>query len=70
VIVVKGLCFLAPKEHLANKVKRVRAAAEAIVNSIKAPLGQSRDSFNSRVVIACIVEDKVPNIACTYAKVL
>jgi hypothetical protein len=70
VIVVKGLCFLAPKEHLADKVERVRTAAEATVNSIKAPLRRSRDSFSSRVVIARIVKDKVPNIACTYAKVL
>jgi hypothetical protein len=38
VIVVKGLCFLAPKEHLADEVERVRTAAEATVNSIKAPL--------------------------------
>jgi hypothetical protein len=32
VVVVKGLTVLALKKHLPNKIKRVRAAAEALVD--------------------------------------
>jgi hypothetical protein len=32
VVVVKGLTVLAPKEHLPDEIKRVRAAAEALVD--------------------------------------
>jgi hypothetical protein len=32
VVVVEGLTVLAPKEHLPDKIERVRAAAEALVD--------------------------------------
>jgi hypothetical protein len=70
VIVVERLCFLALKEHLADKVERVRTAVEATVSSVEVSLWLLRNCLYLRVVIACVIKHKVTNFARANTKLL
>jgi hypothetical protein len=70
VIVVERLCFPTLKEHLADEIKRVRAAAEAAVDRVTIPLWFVRDRLYRRVVIAGVIKHKVTNLARVYFKLL
>ena len=69
-VVVVRLCFLALKEHLANKVKRVRTAAEATVSSVEIPPWLLRNCLYYRVVITRVIKHKVINFARSDTKLL
>jgi hypothetical protein len=56
-VVVICVSVYAPKQSLTNKVKRVRAAAEALVGRVEAHLLPNRS--NRAVVVGRVVEHKV-----------
>jgi hypothetical protein len=58
-VVVVRVSVYALKQSLINKVKRVRAAAEALVGRVKAYLLPNRS--NCAVVVGRVVEHKVTN---------
>jgi hypothetical protein len=58
-VVVVRVSVYTPKQSLTNKVKRVRAAAEALVGRVKAYLLSNRS--NCAVVVRRVVKHKVTN---------
>jgi len=60
-VVVVSVGVLALEKHLADKVKRVRTAADTTIRGVKVYL--LRDRGDSRVIIACVVEHKVADCA-------
>ena len=68
VIVVIGVSVLALEEHLANKVERVRTAADATIGSVKIHL--LRNCSDGRVVIACVIKHEVANRMGVNTKLL
>jgi hypothetical protein len=67
-VIVVSVSVLALEEHLANKVKRIRTAADAIIGSVKIYLLRNRS--NSRVVIAYVIKHKVANSTGVNTKLL
>jgi hypothetical protein len=68
VVVVVSVSVLALEEHLANKVKCIRTAADATIGSVKIYLLRNRG--NSRVVIAYVIKYKVANSTGVNTKLL
>jgi hypothetical protein len=58
-VIIISVSILTLEEYLANKVKRIRTAADAIIGSVKIYL--LRNCGNSRVVITCVIKYKVAN---------
>jgi hypothetical protein len=67
-VVVVSVSVLALEEHLANKVERIRTAADTTIGSVKIYLLRNRG--NSRVVIACVIKHKVANSIGVNTKLL
>jgi hypothetical protein len=67
-VVVISISVLALEEHLANKVKRIRTAADATIGSVKIYL--LRNCGDSRVVITCVIKHKVANSTGVDTKLL
>jgi hypothetical protein len=67
-VVVVSVGVLALEEHLANKVKRIRTAADATIGSVKIYL--LRKCNNSRVIIACVIKHEVANCTGVNTKLL
>jgi hypothetical protein len=66
VVVIKSLSFPTLKKHLANKIKCVRATAEAIIKFIKLKLAGKK--VNYIIVITYIVKYKVANFISSNTK--
>jgi hypothetical protein len=66
VVIVKSLSFPTLKKHLANKIKCVKAAAEAIIEFVKLKLVSKK--VNCSVVITCVVKYKVANFISSNTK--
>jgi hypothetical protein len=67
-VIVVSVSVLALEEHLANKVKRIRTAADTTIGSVKIYLLRNRS--NSRVIIACVIKHKVANSTGVNTKLL
>jgi hypothetical protein len=67
-VVVVGISILALKEHLADKVERIRTAAEATIGRVKTYILRYRE--DSRVVIARVIKHKVANFKLVNTKLL
>jgi hypothetical protein len=65
-VVVKSLSFPTLKKHLANKIKRVRAAVEAIIEFVKLKL--AGEKVNCSIVITYVVKYKVANFISANTK--
>jgi hypothetical protein len=66
VVVVKSLSFPTLKKHLANKIERVRAAAEAIIEFVELKLAGKK--VNCSVVITRVIKYKVANFISSNTK--
>jgi hypothetical protein len=67
-VVEQGGAALSPEERLADKVKRVRSAMEALVGGIKTVLLSYY--CNSTVVVSSVIDHKVTNQLRRDLKVL
>ena len=67
-VVVVSVSVLALEEHLANKVERIKTAANATIGSVKIYLLRNRG--DGGVVIACVIKHKVANCTGVNTKLL
>jgi hypothetical protein len=63
-----GISILALEEHLANKIERMKTAAEATIGRIETYF--LRYCKDSRVVIACVIKHKVANFELVNIKLV